>query len=91
MLAAFRRRGREATRRAFELDGLSDQFEGPERLRGYRLRHLQVAHLGVGKGLIDAVNRSARNSGIVERFDPMFGRSGAGNLVDPGAKRIPVG
>jgi len=91
MLTAFRRRGHQTARRAFEFDGLSDQIKRPERLRCHRLWHLQVAHLRVGKGLIDIVNRPAGNPGIVKHLDPMFGRLGPDNFVDPGIQRIPVG
>src|SRR5215470_8951615 len=42
-----------------------------------RLRHLQMLHLGIGKRLVDFIDRTTGYTSIVEDFDPL----GAGLLA----------
>src|SRR5262249_40651171 len=43
----------------------------------YRLRHLQVLHLGIGKRLVNLIDRTTGHASVVEYFDPL----GAGLLA----------
>ena len=76
MPAVFGRRGDEAVGRARHVDRLADDLDiAPDR-RGDGLGDAEMAYLFVVEGLIEGVDRPARDPRLVQQVDPF----GAGTL-----------
>lgn len=90
MLTLIGRRRTERPRRTAEIDGLSDQLLMAMLGRVDRAGDTEMAHLGIGKDLIDGVNRATGDAGGVEAIDPFGGRTGARDFLDSGIEAISI-
>src|SRR5438270_1818222 len=74
-------------RRLGEIDRLTDDPDVPEPWMPRALRNAEMLHLRLRKGLVDRVDRPARNARIVQQLHPMRARVGLGDTADPLAQR----
>src|ERR1700732_1951726 len=77
-------------RRASHVDRLADHFDRPEFRMIDRTGHFEVLDLRVGKGLVDRIDRPARDADLVHQFDQIGGRAPFGNFADPLVERLAV-
>src|SRR5947209_6434445 len=77
-------------RRAGHIDRLADGLDRAELRVIDRPRHFEVLDLRVGKGLVDRVDRAARDADLVHQFHPIGGRTLFGDLADPFVERLAV-
>src|SRR5581483_2259090 len=90
MLAESGRRGGEAAGRARQRHRLARQPHDGLVLTLERLRHAEMDHLRIGVDLIDGIDRSAGNAGLVEQIDP-FGAAAPDRVaLDVGVERVAV-
>src|SRR5579875_3034899 len=72
MLALLRGRGqRLRLRMAAQMERLPDRLQRSEPWMVDRFGDAEMAHLRIGKGLFDRIDRAARHSGLVQYFDPV--------------------
>src|SRR5262249_55696721 len=87
VLADAGRRGDELARRARHCEGLPDQRELAVL---HRLRHRDVLDLGIGKHVVDRVDRPRRDARLVEALDPVGAGARYGAPADLGVERVAV-
>ena len=90
VFAILRRAAHQAARRAAERERLPDQIDLAERRRTDTLRDLKMANLRIGEGLVDRIDRAARNARFVEQVDQRAACHGPGDLADDAIESVAV-